>query len=60
VALVILVGLNLAGYLSGEWLPYAESSAAVVLGVGASAEAARASVYSPRSTLQAIRAASIR
>lgn len=54
VLVVLAVGLNLAGVLTGEWLPYATSSAAVVLGVAGAAEAARASVYSPRSVVTAM------
>jgi hypothetical protein len=57
VALVVITGLNLAGWLVGEWLPFAESSAATLLGVTAATEAARASVYSPRSVVQAVRRA---
>jgi hypothetical protein len=57
VALVAVAGLNLAGILTGEWQQYAISSAATVLAVGAGGEAARASVYSPRSVVQAVRRA---
>lgn len=54
VALVVVVGLNLAGWLTGEWVPYATSSAATLLGVTAATEAARASVYSPRSMVRGL------
>lgn len=54
VALVVIVGLNLAGWLVGEWVPYATSSAATLLGVGVATEAARASVYSPRSMVRGL------
>src|SRR5207253_9649361 len=57
VALVVITGLNLAGYLVGEWQSYAISSAATLLGITAATEAARASVYSPRSVVQAVRRA---
>lgn len=43
---VLVTGLNLAGYLLGDWHDYALSSLAVVLGLVPAAEAARASVFS--------------
>lgn len=55
VALVVIGGLNLAGWLVGEWVPYAISSSGTLLVVTAGGEAARASVYSPRSIVQAVR-----
>jgi hypothetical protein len=57
VALVLLGGLNLAGYLTGQWQDFAAASAAVLLGIGAAGESARASVYSTRSVVQAVRRA---
>lgn len=56
IVMVLIVGLQLAGYLTGEWLPYAVSSAGVVLAVGGAGEAVRASVYSPAGTVRAVRA----
>jgi len=56
-ALLAIGGLALAGVLTGEWIPYATGAAATVLVVGAGGEAARASVYSPRSVVQAVRRA---
>lgn len=58
--LVVITGLQLAGWLTGEWVQFSITDAAVVLGVAGTAEAARASVYSPRSTLQALRRATDR
>lgn len=54
-ALVLVVGLQLAGWLTGDWVDYATSSAGVVLAVGAGAEAARASVYSPAGVVRELR-----
>jgi hypothetical protein len=51
--LVLSAGLQLAGWLSGDWPQYIAVNGAVVLAVGGGAEAARASVYSPRSVVQA-------
>jgi hypothetical protein len=44
VAGVLFAGLNLAGILTDEWLPFALSSAATVLGIVGGAQAARARV----------------
>ena len=41
----------------GEWAEFAAANGAVVLAVGAGTEAARASVYSPRSVVLAVRRA---
>jgi hypothetical protein len=57
VALVLFTGLNLAGYLTGAWQDYAAASAATLLGFGVAGESARASVYSTRSVVQAVRRA---
>jgi hypothetical protein len=55
-ALVAIAGLQLAGYLTGDWVQYALTDSAVVLGVaGAGAEAARASVYSPAGVVRELR-----
>lgn len=55
--LVLAGGMQLAGWLTGQWVEYAATSAGVVLGIGAAGEAVRASVYSPAATVRAIRAA---
>lgn len=60
VLLVLTAGLQLAGWLSGEWRDFLAMNAAVLLAVGGGAEAARASVYSPRSVVQAVRRAADR
>jgi hypothetical protein len=52
--LVLTAGLQAAGWLTGEWAAFASANGAVVLAVGAGAEAARASVYSPRSMVRAV------
>lgn len=49
---VLVAGLVLMGYLTGEWSEYLTGALAVILGVGGGGEAARASVYSPASTVQ--------
>jgi hypothetical protein len=54
IALVIVPGLNLAGWLVGQWPAFAISSAAVVLAVAGAGEAARASTYSLASHLRGI------
>lgn len=47
-AVVVVLGLQLAGVLTGEWTQFCIQDSAIVLGVaGAGAEAVRASVYSP-------------
>lgn len=48
---VVLAGLTLAGTLTGEWADYWLHVAGVLLVIPA-AEAARASVYSPRTHVQ--------
>lgn len=60
VLVVLTLGLQLAGWLSGDWQNFLAMNAAVVLGVTGGAEAARASVYSPRSVVQAVRRAADR
>lgn len=57
VLVVLTAAAQLAGWLTGEWAQFVEMNGAVVLAVGAGAEAARASVYSPRSVVQAVRRA---
>jgi hypothetical protein len=57
VLLVLTAAAQLAGWLTGEWADFLAANGAVVLAVGAGAEAARASVYSPRSVVQAVRRA---
>lgn len=48
---VLIGGLVLMGYLTEEWSGYLTGALAVLLAVGGGGEAARASVYSPASTL---------
>jgi hypothetical protein len=55
VLLVLTAGLQLAGLLSGEWAEFTAANGAVLLGVGAAAEAARASVYSPAAVVRELR-----
>jgi hypothetical protein len=55
VVLVLVPGLALAGIVTGQWVPYLISSAAVVLAVAGGTEAARASTYSVESALRLIR-----
>jgi hypothetical protein len=57
VLLVLTAGLQLAGLLSGEWAEFTAANGAVLLGVGAAAEAARASVYSPAAVVRELRRA---
>ena len=52
VLLVLLVGCQLAGVLTGEWRDYLATSAALLLAIPAGAEAVRASVYSPASMVR--------
>jgi hypothetical protein len=59
-AVVAIGGLALAGVLTGQWIAYATGAVAVVLSVTVGGEAARASVYSPRSVVQAVRRAADR
>jgi hypothetical protein len=55
-ALLAILGLQLAGALTGEWVQYSLTASATVLGVaGAGAEAARASVYSPAGAIRELR-----
>jgi hypothetical protein len=58
--LVLSAGLQIAGVLTGEWPQFIATNGAVVLAVASGAEAARASVYSPRSVVQAVRRAANR
>jgi hypothetical protein len=58
--LVLSAGLQLAGLLTGEWPEFIATNGAVVLAVASGTEAARASVYSPRSVVQAVRRAADR
>jgi hypothetical protein len=51
---VLIAGLVLMGYLTGEWSAYLTGALAVVLGVGGGGEAARSSVYSPASHIQGL------
>ena len=53
---IVLVGLALAGVLTGEWLDYGLTALGVVLAVGTGTEAARASVYSPAGLIRELRA----
>ncbi len=53
-ALIVVAGLQLAGVLAGDWPDYAAMAVAVLLGVIPAAEAVRASVYAPTSTLAAV------
>jgi hypothetical protein len=57
VLVVLTAAAQLAGWLTGEWSTFLEMNGAVVLAVTTGAEAARASVYSPRSVVQAVRRA---
>lgn len=53
--LVVIPAAVLAGVLTGDWVEWAGTAAATVLGVGAAGEAARASVYSPVGMMAAAR-----
>jgi len=52
---VIVTGLVLAGWLTGEWAGYLTGALAVLLGLPPATEAARASVYSPAGQIRALR-----
>jgi hypothetical protein len=54
VGAVLIAGLVLMGYFTDEWAAYLTGALAVVLAVGGGGEAARASVYSPRSMLEGL------
>lgn len=51
VGAVLVAGLVLAGAVTGEWSEFALAALAALLAVPAGTEAARASVYSPRTML---------
>jgi hypothetical protein len=57
VLLVLTAGLQTAGALTGEWAEFTAINGALLLGVGAAGEAARASVYSTASAVREIRRA---
>lgn len=53
-AVVAVLGLTMAGVLTGEWSHYWLTAAGVVLGIVPATEAVRASVYSPAGMLTAV------
>lgn len=55
--LVITAGLQLAGWATDEWVEFTAVNGALLLGLGATAEAVRANVYSPAGVIRASRAA---
>lgn len=54
VLLGLVVGLVLAGSVTGQWSEYGTALAAVLLGIPYGTEAARASVYSPAGAVQLV------
>lgn len=57
VLVVLTAGLQTAGALTGEWAEFTAINGALLLGVGAAGEAARASVYSAPAVVREIRRA---
>lgn len=55
--LIITAGLQLAGYLTGDWVEFAATNGALLLVLGAGAEGIRSQVYSPAGVIRSARAA---
>lgn len=55
--LIITAGLQLAGWLTGEWVEFAATNGALLLVLGAGAEGIRSQVYSPAGVIRSARAA---